>query len=315
MAAGQSGDTAHLYEGKVIRAAAPSRKKLAGKMKAGGTEVPDDAVPEVHIPTFVESPFGGPLVPKMKFLPADRMVQTLQLIGGGLMMLLAVLTYLVTPADGTFWNGFALWLGFDALGQILHLIIVIAALAAGFFGIFRRDARGLLASYVLFIIISLRFAASKDTLDTGILAEVGEFWTKQLIVLYAVSLVMYMEVTKKTCDMVSAIAHCVTYPPATVVATAIGSKGDQIESTQDGPSTLHAVNLQGLRPDLSYAVRFTATEHEGGSTRAWCNFIPPDDSGRIALTTKRHHQTERNADPTTHVDQTTGELYRSLIPL
>ena len=38
MAAGQSGDTAHLYEGKVIRAAAPSRKKLAGKMKAGGTE-------------------------------------------------------------------------------------------------------------------------------------------------------------------------------------------------------------------------------------------------------------------------------------
>ena len=195
MAAGQSGDTAHRYEGKVIRAAAPSRKKLAGKMKAGGTEVPDDAVPEVHIPTFVESLFGGPLVPKMKFLPADRMVQTLQLIGGGLMMLLAVLTYLVTPADGTFWNGFALWLGFDALGQILHLIIVIAALAAGFFGIFRRDARGLLVSYVLFILISLRFAASKDTFDTGILAEVGEFWTKQLIVLYAVSLVMYMEVT------------------------------------------------------------------------------------------------------------------------
>ena len=126
MVAGKSSDTSHLYEGKVIRAAAPSRKKLAGKMKAGGTEVPDDAVPEVHIPTFVESLFGGPLVPKMKFLPADRMVQTLQLIGGGLMMLLAVLTYLVTPADGTFWNGFALWLGFDALGQILHLIIVIA---------------------------------------------------------------------------------------------------------------------------------------------------------------------------------------------
>ena len=195
MVAGQSSGTAHLYEGKVQRAAAPSRKKLAGKMKAGGAELPDDAVPEVHIPTFVESLFGGPLVPKMKFLPADRMVQTLQLIGGGLMMMLAVLTYLVTPADGTFWNGFALWMGFDALGQILHLLIVIAALGAGFFGIFRRDARGLLASYVLFIIISLRFAASKDTFDTGMLAEVGEFWTKQLIVLYAVSLVMYMEVT------------------------------------------------------------------------------------------------------------------------
>ena len=195
MAAGSSGDTAHLYDGKSVRAAAPSRKKLAGKMKAGGAEVPKDAVPEVHIPTFVESLFGGPLVPKMKFLPADRMVQTLQLVGGGLMMLLAVLTYLVTPADGTFWNGFAMWIGLDAMGQIMHLLIVIAALGAGFFGIFRRDARGLLASYVLFIVISLRFAASKDTFDSGILSEVGEFWTKQLIVLYAVSLVMYMEVT------------------------------------------------------------------------------------------------------------------------
>ena len=195
MVAGSSADTAHLYDGKTIRSGAPSRKKLAGKMSAGGSEVPKDAVPEVHIPTFVESLFGGPLIPKMKFLPADRMVQTLQLGGGGLMMLLAVLTYLVTPSDGTMWSTFALWVGLDAMGQIIHLIIVLAALGAGFYGIFRRDARGLLASYVLFIIISLRFAASKDTFDTGALSELGEFWTKQLIVLYAVSLVMYMEVT------------------------------------------------------------------------------------------------------------------------
>ena len=128
MAAGSSGDTAHLYDVKSVRAASQSRKKLSWKMKAGGAEVPKDAVPEVHIPTFVESLFGGPLVPKMKFLPADRMVQTLQLVGGGLMMLLAVLTYLVTPADGTFWNGFAMWIGLDAMGQIMHLLIVIAAL-------------------------------------------------------------------------------------------------------------------------------------------------------------------------------------------
>ena len=195
MVAGKSSDTSHLYEGKVVRAAAPSRKKLAGKMSAGGGELPKDAVPEVHIPTFVESLFGGPLIPKMKFLPADRMVQTLQLIGGGLMMLLAVLTYLVTPVEGTFWNGMGLWLGIDALGIIIHLLIVITALGAGFFGIFRRDARGLLLSYVFFIIISLRFAASKDTFETGVLEGIGEFWTKQLIVLYAVSLVMYMEVT------------------------------------------------------------------------------------------------------------------------
>ena len=195
MVAGKSGDTAHLYDGKTVRSGAPSRKKLAGKMTAGGGELPKDAVPEVHIPTFVESLFGGPLIPKMKFLPADRMVQTLQLIGGGLMMILAVLTYLVTPVDGTFWNSLSIWMGLDAMGQVIHLLIVVAALGAGFFGIFRRDARGLLASYVLFIIISLRFAASKDTFETGILENLGEFWTKQLIVLYAVSLVMYMEVT------------------------------------------------------------------------------------------------------------------------
>ena len=73
MAAGNSADTAHLYEGKTVRSGAPSRKKLAGKMSSSGSEVPKDAIPEVHIPTFVESLFGGPLVPKMKFLPADRM--------------------------------------------------------------------------------------------------------------------------------------------------------------------------------------------------------------------------------------------------
>ena len=53
MVAGKSADTAHLYEGKVARAAAPSRKKLAGKMKAGGAEVPDDAVPKVHILSLI----------------------------------------------------------------------------------------------------------------------------------------------------------------------------------------------------------------------------------------------------------------------
>ena len=156
MVAGSSADTAHLYDGKTIRSGAPSRKKLAGKMSAGGSEVPKDAVPEVHIPTFVESLFGGPLIPKMKFLPADRMVQTLQLVGGGLMMLLAVLTYLVTPSDGTMWSTFALWVGLDAMGQIIHLIIVLAALGAGFYGIFRRDARGLLASYVHHHLVAIR---------------------------------------------------------------------------------------------------------------------------------------------------------------
>ena len=48
MATSQSGDTAHLYDGKTVRAAAPSRKKLASKGKSG-TEIPEDAIPDVDI--------------------------------------------------------------------------------------------------------------------------------------------------------------------------------------------------------------------------------------------------------------------------
>ena len=41
-----SSDTAHLYDGKVVRSSAPSRKKAAGQ--AGiGSEIPKDAIPEL----------------------------------------------------------------------------------------------------------------------------------------------------------------------------------------------------------------------------------------------------------------------------
>ena len=36
---------------------------------------PEDAIPELEIPSFIESLLGGPIVPKMKFLPADKMVK------------------------------------------------------------------------------------------------------------------------------------------------------------------------------------------------------------------------------------------------
>ena len=73
-----SGDTRVLYESKTVRSSAPSRKKLAGQ--AGlGSEIPKDAIPTVEMPTFIESLLGGPLVPKTKFLPPDRMVQNLNL--------------------------------------------------------------------------------------------------------------------------------------------------------------------------------------------------------------------------------------------
>ena len=195
MQATPSSDTSHLYDGKTVRAGAPSRKKAAGRMKHG-TEIPKDAIPEVHVPSLVESLFGGPLVPKTKFLPADRMVQTLQLISGVLMIVLGVLTYLVTPASGTLWYGFSNWLGIPALGTLLHLCIVLGGLGSGFYGLMRRDARGLLASYVCFVLISLRFAASQVSFEGGLLSGIeSEFWIKMLLVVYAVILVMYIEVS------------------------------------------------------------------------------------------------------------------------
>ena len=70
--------TSHLYDGKTVRSSAPSRKKAAGRMK-GNTEIPKDAIPEVHVPSVIESFFGGPIVSKTKFLPPDNMVTSLQM--------------------------------------------------------------------------------------------------------------------------------------------------------------------------------------------------------------------------------------------
>ncbi len=189
---GQSGDTAHLYDGKTIRSSAPSRKKLAAKVSQG-TDIPKDAIPEVHVPSFIESLFGGPLVPKMKFLPADKMVQTLQMMAGGVMVLLAVLTYIVTPAPGTAWFWLGEALGIEVLGLALHILIVLGAIGTGFWGIFTRDSRFLMISYVLFIIVSLRFAASKVSFEW--LSFDDDLIQKIMLVAYAVLLVMYIELT------------------------------------------------------------------------------------------------------------------------
>ena len=97
-----SGDTRVLYEGKTVRSSAPSRKKLAGQA-GSGSDIPKDAIPTVEMPTFIESLLGGPLVPKTKFLPPDRMVQNLQLAVYGVLVALSLLTYMVSPPEGTLW--------------------------------------------------------------------------------------------------------------------------------------------------------------------------------------------------------------------
>ncbi len=190
-----SSDTSHLYDGKTVRSGAPSRKKAAGRVTSS-TEIPKDAIPEVHIPSFVESLFGGPLVPKMKFLPAAKNVQNLQFASGGAMVVLAVLTYVVTPQTGTPWFALGNLLGVPAIGTAFHVLIILGSIGTGFWGVFQRDSRFLLASYVLFILISLRFAASAVTFGTDLsLLPESEGGQKSLLVLYAVFLVMYIELS------------------------------------------------------------------------------------------------------------------------
>ncbi len=186
-------DTSHLYDGKAIRSSAPSRRKAAGRVTQG-TDIPDDAVPEVHIPSFIESLFGGPLIPRMKFLPAARSVQNLQIGSAAVMVVLAVLTYIVTPVSGTPWFAVTDALGIGWLGLMLHLVVILLGIVAGFWGLFQRDQRFLLASYIFFILVSLRFAASKVSFEIDLLPE-GEMAQKLLLILYAVFLVMYMELS------------------------------------------------------------------------------------------------------------------------
>ena len=155
-----SADTSHLYDGKTVRSSAPSRKKAAGQV-GSGSAIPEDAIPTVEIPGFIESLLGGPLVPKMKFLPPDKMVQNLQIAVYGVLVGLAFLTYIISPPQGTMWY---ILTGSLGLANIMQLTIIAGATVLGFMGTFRRDARLSLGSNLLFILAILRFASSKTSL-------------------------------------------------------------------------------------------------------------------------------------------------------
>ncbi len=187
-----SSDTSHLYDGKTVRSAAPSRKKAAGQV-GSGSAIPQDAIPTVEIPSFIESLLGGPLVPKMKFLPPDKMVQNLQIAVYGVLVALAFLTYLISPPDGTMW-----YILFGSLGfaNIMQLVIISGATVCGFIGTFKRDARYSLGSNVLFILAILRFASSKTSLaNDNILPQDNPFVLAILVVVYSVLLIMYFELS------------------------------------------------------------------------------------------------------------------------
>ena len=63
-------DTSHLYEGKVVRSSAPSRKKAAGEMKRD-TGIPDDAVPEVALHNWINNACSKGAVPVVTGLNGD----------------------------------------------------------------------------------------------------------------------------------------------------------------------------------------------------------------------------------------------------
>ena len=187
-----SSDTSHLYDGKTVRSSAPSRKKIAGQIGTG-SEIPKDAIPEVEIPSFIESLLGGPLVPKTKFLPPAKMVQNLQLGVYGILVALSLLTYMISPAEGTIWYMITGSLG---VATILQLLLIAAATGTGFWGTFQRDGRFTLISNLMFILAILRFASSKIMLSNDMFGlQDKPFLLSALVVVYAVLLIMYFELT------------------------------------------------------------------------------------------------------------------------
>ncbi len=186
-------DTSHLYEGKVVRSSAPSRKKAAGTIKRE-TDIPDDAVPEAAIPSWIETIFGGPVLVNREFVSPNRMVLTLQMWASASLLLLCFLTFMLTPVSGTAWFAVTNMVGLAFLGIWVHLLLILIGLVGGFYGIYQRDQRAILASYVALILVTIRFAGSKVEFGLSFLPE-SEVLQKLLLILYAVSLVVYMEIS------------------------------------------------------------------------------------------------------------------------
>ena len=186
-------DTSHLYEGKVVRSSAPSRKRAAGTLKAD-SGIPDDAVPDVAIPSWIDAIFGGPILVNREFVSPNKMVLNLQMGAIGSLLVLGFLTFMLTPVSGTAWFAISNMIGFGFLGLWLHLLMILIGLIAGFWGVWQRDQRAILLSYVMLILVTIRFAGSKVEFGLNFLPE-NEIMQKLLLILYAVFLVVYIEVS------------------------------------------------------------------------------------------------------------------------
>ena len=186
-------DTSHLYEGKVVRSSAPSRKRAAGTLKAD-SGIPDDAVPDVAIPSWIDAIFGGPILVNREFVSPNKMVLNLQMGAIGSLLVLGFLTFMLTPVSGTAWFAISNMIGLGFLGLWLHLLMIIIGLISGFWGVWQRDQRAILLSYIMLILVTIRFAGSKVEFGLSFLPE-NEIMQKLLLILYAVFLVVYIEVS------------------------------------------------------------------------------------------------------------------------
>lgn len=129
-----------------------------------------------------------------EFVSPNRMVLTLQMGAIGSLLVLGFLTFMLTPVSGTAWFALTNMVGVGFLGLWLHLLLILVGLISGFWGTWQRDQRAMLLSYVALIIVTIRFAGSKVEFGLSFLPE-NEVVQKLLLILYAVFLVVYMEIS------------------------------------------------------------------------------------------------------------------------
>jgi hypothetical protein len=121
------------------------------------------------------------------------MVQNLQLGVYGVLVALSLMTYMISPAEGTIWYMITGSLG---IATIFQLVLIAVATGTGFWGTFQRDGRFTLISNLLFILAILRFASSKIMLSNDMFGlQDKPFLLSALVVVYAVLLIMYFELT------------------------------------------------------------------------------------------------------------------------
>tara|TARA_B100000902_G_C26724169_1_gene628131 strand:- start:26 stop:583 length:558 start_codon:yes stop_codon:yes gene_type:complete len=72
--------------------------------------------------------------------------------------------------------------------------MILFGMVSGFWGVWQRDQRAMLLSYVALILVTIRFAGSKVEFGLSFLPE-NEVMQKLLLIIYAIFLVVYMEVS------------------------------------------------------------------------------------------------------------------------